>query len=470
MQILKSTRFAFGCLAVMLLLAAPPADAQSTSAKVIDPKPFGIDLPAGTVLPGESRTVTTDDAEGEPAVGRLHVRIGDGAVVMLPDGQLVVRPAGRFELTERPFEPIDKETLTAKVAAEFPGFKTKTTNHYLYVYNTSDEFALATSRILETMLPGVKGYAEINKLPVHNPPVPLVVVMFKTEDEFQQHRRMPEGVVAYYHTLSNRVFMYEQSRLAEVRPDLAIQQSISTIAHEGGHQILHNIGVQQRLSVWPMWLSEGLAEFFAPTSTGQRLKYKGAGQVNDLRMFELEQYVKSEASQTPDGELIEHTVVAARLTSTGYASAWALTHHLAKNKRTEFNALLREASQFGPLEGAIDVTAPGIVRSNREMFVKHFGDDFTALETRLIAHLKKQPYSDPFAGQPHFVATLLAGDMRRPQRSVETFHSPQLARKWLDECVARLPAEQQAAAQTGMRTFQNRPQAEAFAQQWLRGR
>jgi len=219
-----------------------------------------------------------------------------------------------------------------------------------------------------------------------------------------------------------------------------------------------------------MWLSEGLAEFFAPTSTGQRLKYKGAGQVNDLRMFELEQYVKSEASQAPDGELIEHTVVAARLSSTGYASAWALTHYLAKNKRVEFNALLREVSRLGPLEGAIDVTGPGIVRSNREMFVKHFGDDFTALETRLIAHLKKQPYSDPFAGHPHFVATLLAGDTRRPQRSVETFHSPQLARKWLDECIVKLPADQQAAAETGMRIFQNRAQAEAFAQQWLRGR
>ena len=91
--------------------------------------------------------------------------------------------------------------------------------------------------------------------------------------------------------------MYEQSKLAEVRPDLAVQQAISTIAHEGVHQILHNIGVQQRLSVWPMWLSEGLAEFFAPTTIGARLKWKGAGQVNDLRMFELEQYLKSNAAE-----------------------------------------------------------------------------------------------------------------------------------------------------------------------------
>src|SRR6188472_4639005 len=161
--------------------------------------------------------------------------------------------------------------------------------------------------------------------------------MFRTETEFNRHRRMPAGVVAYYDPVTNRVFMYEQSRLAQVRPDLALGQAISTIAHEGVHQILHNIGVQQRLSMWPMWLSEGLAEYFAPTTAGERLKWKGSGQVNDLRMFELEQYIKSRAAEKPDGQMIEHTTQAARLTSTGYASAWALTHYLAKNKRAEFN-------------------------------------------------------------------------------------------------------------------------------------
>ena len=35
------------------------------------------------------------------------------------------------------------------------------------------------------------------------------------------------------------------------------------------------IGVQQRLSTWPMWLNEGLAEFFSPTTTDRQLKWKG---------------------------------------------------------------------------------------------------------------------------------------------------------------------------------------------------
>jgi hypothetical protein len=281
---------------------------------------------------------------------------------------------------------------------------------------------------------------------------------------------MPPGVVAYYHTLSNRVVMYEESALARGRPDLAIGQSLSTIAHEGVHQILHNIGVQQRLSVWPMWLAEGLAEYLAPTSTGKNLMWKGAGQVNDLRMFELEQYLKSDLAKEPDGKLVEHTVLAGRLTSTGYASAWALTHYLAKNRRSEFGALLRECSRLGPLQGAIEITSPGIVRGNHQQFVKLFGNDVIDHERRLILHLKKQPYTDPFKDQPHFVATLLASDGRRPERSASTFHSTQLAQKWLADCVAKLPAEHQAAAQRTIQTFPNRLQAEAYAAQWLRGR
>jgi len=434
--------------------------------KLVDPRLYGLELDPGPLRPTKGEVATTEDGEGRAVVGRIHVRIGDGAVILLPDGQLVARKAGQFSVTDRPFVPITNDVLRERLAAEFPGFRTRQTNHYLYVYDTSDEFVFGTSRILETMLPGVKGYAELNKLEVHNPELPLVVVMFKNEADFQKHRRVPDGVVAYYHTLTNRVFMYEQSRLAQVRPDLAIQQAISTIAHEGAHQILHNIGVQQRLSAWPLWLAEGLAEFFAPTTVSQRLRWKGAGQVNDLRMFELEQYLKSRAAEEPSGQLIDETVLAGRLTSTGYASAWALTHYLAKNRRTEFTKLLQDVSQYGPFEGAIDVTPPGVVRSNLETFLKYFGDDAVAMETRLVLHLKRQPYTDPFAEMPHLVATLTATDGRHQQRQVNTFHSPALAEKWLREMLDRLPEEQRDKVQTSVRQFPNRAQAQAFAQQW----
>jgi uncharacterized protein DUF1570 len=453
--------------AVFLLTLATAAAGGQDTAPSVDPREFGLDLPAGPVLPGEKQSVTTNDDDGQPVVGRIHVRVGSGAVVLLPDGELVGRREGQFSLTDRKFEPLDKDRLTSRLTAKFPGFKIKSTYHYIYVYSSSEEFQFGTSRILETMLPGVKGWVEGCKIDAHNPALPLVVVMFKSENEFRRYRRMPPGVVAYYDPITNRVFMYEQSRLLQVRPDLALGEAISTIAHEGVHQILHNIGVQQRLSVWPMWLSEGLAEFFAPTSVGNKLNWKGPGKVNDLRMFELEQYVRSNSAKEPTGELVEHTVLAGRLTSTGYASAWALVHYLAKSKRPELMALIREASHIGPLTGATEISSLGVVRANRESFVKQCGDNFTDLESKLVAHLKKQPYTDPFLDAPHFVATFVSAGGRRPQKSASTFHSIPIAQKWLEDLEAKLNEADRPSAQSTIRRFPNRAQAESFARQWL---
>jgi Protein of unknown function (DUF1570) len=457
-------RYFAASLAAVLLAA--PAPAQETS-RPVEPREFGLDLPAGALAPGDKQAVTTTDADGKPVVGRIHVRVGNGAVVLLPDGGLVGRREGQFTPTDRKFEVLEKDALIKRLVAEFPGFKTKASNHYIYVYSSSEEFQFGTSRILETMLPGVKQWAEGCKIEVRNPVLPLVVVMFQTEVEFRRYRRMPPGVVAYYDPVTNRVFMYEQSRLVQLRPDLALGQAISTIAHEGVHQILHNIGVQQRLSVWPMWLSEGLAEFFAPTTIGSKLQWKGPGKVNDLRMFELEQYVRGRSAEEPSGELVEHTVLAGRLTSTGYASAWALVHYLAKYKKPELVALVREASQIGPLSGATDISSLGVVRENREAFVRKLGDDFKDFEVKLVAHLKKQPYVDPFLDAPHFVATFVAPGGRKSQKSASTFHSEPLARKWLGDMQAKLPEAERASSQVDIRMFENRAQAEVFARQWL---
>ncbi|WP_425618532.1 DUF1570 domain-containing protein [Anatilimnocola sp. NA78] len=437
----------------------------------VEPRDMGIDLPSGPIRKGKGETVTTLDASSQPVVAQGYVTIGDNAMLLLPDGQLVPRKKGEFSPSDRKFEPIDRKVLGERlIRDEFPGFKTKQTNHYVYVYNTTDGFAQATSRILETMLPGVILHGRAQQIDVKEPTLPMVVVMFSTQEEFQKHKRMPPGVVAYYHTLSNRVFMYEQSDLAQQRPDLAVQQALSTIAHEGAHQILHNIGVQQRLSLWPMWLSEGLAEYFAPTVAGEKLRWKGSGQVNDLRMFELEQYIKSRATEKPNGQLIEHTTQAARLTSTGYATAWSLTHYLAKNKRVEFNNYVKRMSELGPFEAPGPIVDPGIVRQNLATFQLQFGENLPELENRLVLHLKKQNYTDPFAANPHFVATLQAVDGRRPIRQVNTFHVPMLAQKWLRESVELLPESARPNAKTAVQSFPDRPTAEAWARQWASGK
>lgn len=153
------------------LVAQPP--------RHVDPREFGFDIPPGTVRAGSGEAVTTADDGGNPVVGKLLVDVGDNRIVILPDGRLVARPKQSATITDRAFEPIGKDALTARLlASEFAGFKTNQTRRYLYLYNTSEEFALATSRIMETMFPGVANYAKAQKIEITEPDVPLVVVMF----------------------------------------------------------------------------------------------------------------------------------------------------------------------------------------------------------------------------------------------------------------------------------------------------
>lgn len=376
------------CLA--LVIVAPSWAQKPAPAKVQNSVPRKADGAPSTasklkVIPGNGRRVMVRvDYETAPVVGKVHFEVDGVLGVILPDGQLTDVLTRDATPTERPFRAISKDALAKRMLeGDFSkgGFQTKQTKRFLYVYNTSETFYVGTSRILETMYGGLFNYCKKQKLDVRDPDVPLVVIMFQTKDEFDAFEKMPDGVVAYYSGLTNQVVMYEQSRLSRVAPEIAVKQAISTVAHEGVHQILQNIGVQQRTSRWPMWICEGLPEYFSPTELGANIRWKGVGTVNDLRMRELENYALAQQDNVRPGETILKTVRSQGLTSTGYASAWALTHFLASRRQTSFVNYLQEVSKLGPLEG----WTPD---EGEAKFIKHFGAKLDELEGAELIHLR----------------------------------------------------------------------------------
>lgn len=460
----------FLALAAFQLVGGHVHQVLGETTSSVDPKLFGLDLPPGLIQRAQGQNVTTTDADGRLVVARLHVGIDDAAVVMLPDGQLAVRKAGEFTVTDRKFKPLSRDALARRlVASEFKGFQVKQTGRYVYLYKSSEEFWFGTQSILESMFKGVMAHAKACHIDVHEPEVPLVVVLFANQAEFQKYRRMPAEVTAYYHPLSNRVYLHEPRELAELSRELALSQAISTVAHEGAHQILQNIGVQQRLAAWPMWINEGLAEYFAPTSFGKNLTWKGAGRINDLRMFELQHYLAARDRAPADGAMIEQTVAAGRLTSAGYASAWALTHYLIRNHKASFSEFLRDLSRLGPLEG-IPASGGGPVLAQLEQFREHFGADLAGLESRLTAYLKRQSFKDPFADLPHFFAMVVVRDGQELRQSGELFYSSVEAQKWTEQEFSKIPPELKPLSFREVKRFANRSQAEAYRTQWLRKR
>ncbi len=109
-------------------------------------------------------------------------------------------------------------------------------------------------------------------------------------------------------------------------------------------------------------------------------------------MSELKQYALANgiSSQT-----IHDTVSAPRLTSTGYASAWALTHFLAQKRPNEFLTFMQDVSQRKPLEQFTR-------QEDEELFTRHFKLPYDQMSALLFTHLKSLPFVDPLA-QPRII-------------------------------------------------------------------
>ena len=256
--------------------------------------------------------------------------------------------------------------------------------------------------------------------------------------------------------------MYEESKLAEIKPELAIKQKINTIAHEGVHQLLHNIGAQTRTSQWPMWITEGIAEYLSPTSTGQYMRWKGAGTVNDFRMFELEQFIKTtELLAKSPGKWMQDVITAYRLDSQGYASAWVLTHYLAKVRQTQFKGYIQELQTLGPLDGGFRVSADGTIPRHLDLFAKHFQLQPKEVEAKLVPYLNKLPYKDPFIDWPHVTVLMRFRGPRGVQMLGNVFHNDEIADQWLSRRIDQYDLER-SQIQVQKKVFPTRILAERY--------
>lgn len=425
---------------------------ESTVFAHAHPADLGLQIPVGaTPIAGDGRRVLVSAESGESVVAKLHVEIGDRYLIIMPNGKLRSILASDASLTEEPYQSATADELIEQLTTdEFPGFTARQTTHFVFVYNTSAPFFKATSQILESMYGPLFQYFKRQKFDVADSEVLLVVVMFRTREEFDAYRQMPAGVAAYYDMVSNYVVLHEQSELTEIAPELAVKQSISTIAHEGVHQILHNIGVQQRLSEWPQWISEGLPEFFAPTDTNRRVRWKGLFQVNDLRLYTLVKHFEKVGVDAGRSQLIDPVIAADNLDALGYAKSWALTHFLSRARRDEMFDFLREVSQIAPLEEPRDSVA---------LFKKHFGEDTDRLSDLLAKHLNKMKYVDPWENQTHYLAMALT----TANRQTLVTPSPAKIQEWQQE----MAQSWGAGVRFNVQAFPTKGQAQTAARQWL---
>ena len=384
----------------------------------------------------EPRRLLVQDENGKAVVAREHGMHKDRMAVLLPDGTIGWPTSQVF--TDEPFVPATIDDLERTLLkGEYASFRTIKTKHYLIFYQSSKPFAQDSADLLERLYDKLTGALKKNQLPVTPVEFPLIAVIFRTEDDFRTSRKLPSEVQAIYEILSNRIFFFEKSKRESSSPEVAALRKPQTVAHEGTHQLLHNVGIQRRMSPWPIWLVEGFAEYCSPpTATKRGTDWAGLGQINPMHLTTIRDLDDPMSSVVRGGpkalserdrghSLAEYLVTREDLTPTDYALSWGLTHYLARERLDQFVAYIRKLNRLLPFES----------RSPAEQladFREIFGKDLVKLDAQVAKHLAKIKIPDSQA-LPYY-AVLMQQPISRTavRRMAMVSQSPSVIRQWVE--------------------------------------
>jgi hypothetical protein len=352
--------------------------------------------------------------------------------------------------TDEPFRALSADELAETLRGGlFKTFRLHRTDHYLIFYQDSRDpeevtaslrFAEASGKLLESLYRRLLDTFRKHEVPVHETEFPLVAVIYRTEKDFRAGKSIDPEVQAYYEIYTNKIYFYERSDKDEAAPEISSMRKPQTVAHEGTHQILQNIGVHARLAEWPIWLIEGLAEYCATPSSTRKGKpvWDGPGKINGLHMAtirELEDPVSlafrgsgggaRPVIREPGKPLVESLIRKTRLTPTEYALAWAMTHYLAVKREDDFVRYLKAMSQIQPL-------APRTPEDQVRDFQQVFGADLVALDRSIDAYLRKLSKQRGYDPMPYYAVIFEQPMPTGIRRAALVSQSPQMIRQTIE--------------------------------------
>ena len=418
--------------------AQSPAPPPARPADPVPPPPAA-DAPPAPLIPSEPRRLLIRDTNGKAVVAREHGMMRDQMAVVMPDGTIGWPTTQIF--TDDQFTPYTRDEMERRLLdGEYATFRVIKTKHYLVFYQSTERFARDSADLLEDLYDKLTGALERQKLPVVAAEFPLIAVIFRSEDDFRAHNKVPGEVQAFYEILSNRIFFYEKGRRDASAPEVSLLRKPQTVAHEGTHQLLNNVGIQRRLSPWPIWLVEGLAEYCSPPKPTKQggANWAGLGQINPMHLTTIRDLDDPMSSvvrggpQAPTGRdrgqpLVEYLVTRTDLTPTDYALSWGLTHYLARDKDRldQFTSYIRKLNQLRPFE----VRTPDQQLND---FRAAFGRDLAKLDAQVGKYLAKLKIPD--SQVLPFYAVLLQQPVSNTafRRMAMVSQSPSVIRQWVE--------------------------------------
>ena len=316
------------------------------------------------------------------------------------DGQLHIFNADEIvdlDKVDDALPPLDSDQLGESLLEDLPdGFKILKTKRYVIAYQTRSDFAQWIGDLYEKRL--VKQFEKFSKdvkYKLNDSRFPMAIVVFGSRPAYDRYvlRELgaePGSMIAHYSQMTNRVAMYDltfdlgapgkKRTLKEVLAKRNAIPMVTTIIHEGTHQLMFNRGMQTRLGDVPLWLNEGMANWFETPDLRNGKGWRLPGKVNMARMAQLKKYFQNRPANSIETLVSTDERFRSEGALDAYAESWALMHFLLKRRKKEFRSYLQ----------AVSAKSPGVpvdAETRLAEFTKHF-KDLQKLDKAFLKYVK----------------------------------------------------------------------------------
>lgn len=325
-------------------------------------------------------TVGGELVEGQPIAwsqDQMLLLSRDGALHDFHPGD-----AKEAQKTDAAFAPYSTGEMTARLRDEFGRrYDVSTSPHFLVVHPRGQGSLWA--RRLESLLGTFAHYMNLRGFRSAQPPVPLVAVVFRSQDDYYRHAEsggavLQPGTRGHYDPASNRIFLFDAGDEGDWSDNAA------TIIHEAVHQAAYNIGVHRRFAEQPRWAVEGLAMMFEARGAWDP---GPAPQLADRINAERLDYFRRTLDLRP-ADWVVRAVTSDRGFGidalNAYAEAWTLSFYLSETRAQQYSGYLARVAAREPF-----TAYPAMERITD--FSDAFGGDFKLLAAQVQRFIEQLP-------------------------------------------------------------------------------
>jgi len=326
--------------------------------------------------------------EGTKQYGKPIAWDSSTLLLLSRDGRAYHFPIGKIsELTQlkNRFAAVSQSEMRALLLAEHGNrFQVSGTGHYLVVHPAGE--GEKWSQRFEQIYRSVHAYVSTRGFRPSNPEFPLVAIVLSDRTEFETYSRrlnveVAEGTVGYYHPLSNRIVVYDQTGADGTSRTWL--DNADTIIHETAHQAAHNFALHSRFAQNPAWFVEGFATMFEAPGVWNPAQYRQRhDRINQYQLASFRKYILDTKRTGWLPELIGSDRSFQSEPFAAYSAAWALSFYLSESEAGNYFSYMKTLSHL-PTATAYPSTA----RLND--FEEHFGTDLRMLESRVIQFVEK---------------------------------------------------------------------------------